>query len=705
MNLRRLLVLALLALTSAASIDSIRFFPSALLAAQSPAPDIVMHAASARVAGAWQIVRDSAAASGRAALLPNAGRSKVTTPRASPADYFELTFTARGNTPYRLWVRGRAENNSTSNDSVYFQFSDSVSDSGAPTWRIGSTTGTGVILEHCSGCGISGWGWQDNGWGSPTTLGTLVRFATDGVKRLRVQNREDGFLIDQIVLSPGTYLTKAPGSNRSDATILPPDSPPPPLSPVTVVRQPYIQQMTDRSTIVVWATMESGRAEARTDGRRFAAVSSRVPASTTGFTYDYYQHEAKITGLDAATSYPYELWLGSERVASGASFRTAPSVGTGPIRFIAFADSGIGSSAQKSLAAQMAADRSDFILHGGDIVYGSTSTSGDASYKTYQSWFFDIYRDWLKTTPFFPAMGNHDARSTNKYGAAYLDLFVLPEEAGASAYPDHAERYYSFDYGPAHVVMLDTERAFQDPARRAVQLDWLASDLASTSQPWKIAVMHRSPYSAKGEHGSDLTVRQAFGPVLERYGVQLAITAHEHVYERSVPWRESSDRTRQAVTYIITGGGGARLYPAGIDTWTAYSKSTYQYLRVNIDGCVLSTVAVNRYGTTFDPFTLNRCSQASDLANPTVRITSPASGATVSGIVTIRATATDDVRVEKVDFWVDGTLKALDRTSSYSYSWDSRKVPAGTHTLRVRAYDIDGNRVSSSSVTVTSTGS
>jgi hypothetical protein len=79
-----------------------------------------------------------------------------------------------------------------------------------------------VNLEDCSGCGNSGWGWEDNGWGTPTTLGPEVRFATDGVKTIRIQNREDGFYIDQIVLSPSTWLTLAPGANQDDTTVLTP---------------------------------------------------------------------------------------------------------------------------------------------------------------------------------------------------------------------------------------------------------------------------------------------------------------------------------------------------------------------------------------------------------------------------------------------------------------------------------------------------
>lgn len=668
------------------------------VSAQGTPPDVILLASTARLTGAWRVVSVSGAASGTATILPNTGRAKVVTPLANPADYFELTFNVTANVPYRLWVRGRADGNLNVNDSVHVQFTNSVDASGAARWRIGSTTSAEINLEDCSGCGNSGWGWEDNGWGSVGARGPEIRFATSGQQTLRVQNREDGFYIDQIVLSASTYLTSSPGANKNDATILIGNPP-----SLTVVREPYVQQLTDRSAIIVWATRQNGAATARIDGRTVEAVTTRYAASRTDLPDDYYQHEAAITGLDADTSYPYELRVNGTVAASGSSIRTAPV--NGPIRFIAFGDSGIGSTAQRSLASRMNADTWDFALHLGDIVYGSANTSGDATYLRYQEWFFDIYRDWLRRRPFYPSTGNHDSRSTNNNGQAYLDLFVLPEEAGDGAYPEHAERYYSFDYGPVHFVALDTEFAFQNTTRRAAQLAWLRSDLSSTSKLWKIAFWHRSPYSAKGEHGSDLAVRQAFGPIMEEYGVQLVLSAHEHMYERTVPWRESTNTSRQAVTYIVSGGGGARLYPAGIASWTAFSRSDYHYLRVDADDCVLRTATVDRSGVVRDPFTLDRCAQASDAGAPTVRVTSPVNGRTISGTVNIYATATDDVRIEKVDFLIDGVLRGIDRTATYAYPWDSSAAPAGTHRIQARAYDIDGNRVSSTTVTVTSTGS
>jgi hypothetical protein len=185
--------------------------PEPVPAPPTASDDVVLQGASAaeRV-GRWTIVSDSTAIGGAAIWHPNAGAPKITTALANPADYFELTFDAVAGKPYRVWLHGKADNDYWGNDSVFVQFSDSVTDSGAAIYRIGTTSGADVNLESCGGCGVSGWMWQDNGYGQ-NVLGPAVYFATTGQHTMRVQTREDGLRIDLILLSPSTYLTAPPG--------------------------------------------------------------------------------------------------------------------------------------------------------------------------------------------------------------------------------------------------------------------------------------------------------------------------------------------------------------------------------------------------------------------------------------------------------------------------------------------------------------
>jgi hypothetical protein len=184
------------------------------------APDVILYAAEASArSGAWAIEADSTAAGGQRVRHPNANGAKITTPLANPPDYVELTFDAVAGVPYRLWIRGKADANHWSNDSVHVQFDRSTSASGAARFRIGTTSATTIALEDCTGCGVAGWGWQDNGWGR-NVLGEPIYFSTTGRQRLRIQTREDGLAVDQVVLSADRYFTRAPGALKNDTTIL-----------------------------------------------------------------------------------------------------------------------------------------------------------------------------------------------------------------------------------------------------------------------------------------------------------------------------------------------------------------------------------------------------------------------------------------------------------------------------------------------------
>jgi HKD family nuclease/regulation of enolase protein 1 (concanavalin A-like superfamily) len=212
---------------------------------QPPAPgsdDVVLWATNApTVRGVWTRTADATAAGGSRLGTANAG-VRVSSPLATPTDYFEMSFLADAGVGYRLWIRGKAVSNSWSNDSVSVQFSDSVTSTGAATWRIGSTSATTVTIEDCASCGLAAWGWNDNLTNTTAgALGPLVYFASSGEHTIRVQLREDGLSVDQILLSRGPFLSTSPGTTKNDGTILPeqggtigseeepPPPPPPPL--------------------------------------------------------------------------------------------------------------------------------------------------------------------------------------------------------------------------------------------------------------------------------------------------------------------------------------------------------------------------------------------------------------------------------------------------------------------------------------------
>ena len=474
-------------------------------------------------------------------------------------------------------------------------------------------------------------------------------------------------------------------------------------SSATLVRGPYLQQVGASQAVVVWATREPGPASVTyrvgTGPTSTAqATTTFRSSSSTGIT-NYYQHEASLTGLSASTTYQYDLRVGAADPTSGVvdSFRTAPADGSGTIRFVTFGDSGNGSSAQSQIANLINGEAFDLAIHNGDIAYSN------GTYAQFESFFFPYYRNWLRRVAIFPAIGNHDERTGS--ATPYRTLFALPRDGASPAFPNNAERFYSFDFGPVHFVSLDTEAAFLSTTRRQEQLAWLAEDLANAqSQPWRIVFFHRPPYSSGAEHGSDVAIRQAVGPILERYRVQVVLNGHEHSYERTVPWRESTDASLQAVTYVISGGAGAGLYPISRNAFTAFSRSVHNYVRGVVSASSITLEAVGTNGAVFDRFTLNRSLQSADSAPPQASIDAPSSGAVLTGTEVIDITATDDSRVEKVDLWVDGQLWGIDLTVPYSFSLDTTGLANGSHTLQARAYDIDGKRASSSRTVTVSNG-
>ena len=124
------------------------------------------NAAAAAIVGNWQMMNDATAAGGRAIWNPDRGQGRVSPPSATPANYFEMTFTASAGKGYHLWVRQRAQGNSTSNNSVSVQFDDAIDRLRSQLYRIGTTTGAEVVLQDPPGR-WSNWGWDDN---SPPTL-------------------------------------------------------------------------------------------------------------------------------------------------------------------------------------------------------------------------------------------------------------------------------------------------------------------------------------------------------------------------------------------------------------------------------------------------------------------------------------------------------------------------------------------------------
>ncbi len=325
-------------------------------------------------------------------------------------------------------------------------------------------------------------------------------------------------------------------------------------------RDQYVQNVSARSAVIAWMSEKPGAGFVQ-----YGETPELEHERGDGLTGK--RHAVALSGLRPGSRYYYRV-AGAQKTAS---FRTAPEGPGSGFTFAVVGDSGTGSKAQRAVAGLLERMQPDLVLHTGDVVY----PKGDDA--DYDPKFFAPYRRIIGGVPVFPSLGNHDVETKN--GAPYLDNFHLPRNN-----PEDTGRYYSFDWGNAHFVALDSELYYDDgggdPER---QKAWLERDLGETRQPWKFVFFHRPPYSSS-EHGSDLVVREDLEPILARHGIDLVFSGHDHDYERTVQIK--------GVTYLVTGGGGKDLYEAGESEWTAFSRSVHHAVRVRVDGDRLRLEAV-----------------------------------------------------------------------------------------------------------------
>jgi hypothetical protein len=126
----------------------------------------------------------------------------------------------------------------------------------------------------------------------------------------------------------------------------------------------------------------------------------------------------------------------------------------------------------------------------------------------------------------------------------------------------------------------------------------LEADLIDASQnaDWIFVFVHRPPYSS-GNHGSDLSVRNAWCGLFETYGVDIVFNGHDHDYERGLV---------NGVYYIVTGGGGAPLREVGTSGWTIYSEMTLHCCEISVDSLLLDFKSIKPDGTIIDSFTIDK---------------------------------------------------------------------------------------------------
>lgn len=335
---------------------------------------------------------------------------------------------------------------------------------------------------------------------------------------------------------------------------------------------PYLQNGQPGAITIAWRSADTGPAVATvTEELGTRRLTGRIEPGDAA--------EMRFEGLTPGAHYRYRVVQRGKVLGTG-RFKANPGPEQGHFRFAVLGDMGTGVPGQFAIAERVTAWKPDFTLAVGDLIYPH------GAWHHYKPRFFKPYRELLRNSVVYPALGNHDVETQN--GAPYLTAFSLPKAPGD-------ERYYAFDYGPARFWALDTTQPFHPGSP---QYAWFARDAAASKARWKFAFFHHPPYSS-GLHGSHPAVRAHLSPLFARHGFAAVFAGHDHHYERTEPI--------DGVTYIVSGGGGGMLYGILPKRFTAaYAQFKHSYVGVTVYGDTLAIRAFDEQGQTLDSWATQR---------------------------------------------------------------------------------------------------
>ncbi len=248
------------------------------------------------------------------------------------------------------------------------------------------------------------------------------------------------------------------------------------------------------------------------------------------------RHQFALPGLAAATRIHYQLTV--DGVPGPVHrFATAPAAGE-VLRVAVYGDVRGGHAIHARLIAAIQGESPDLVVASGDLVLRGND---EADWQR----FFAVAGPLLAAVPYYSVLGNHDVGRAGDLGRRMNELFGFPAPP-----PDRpAAGWYSFAVAGVHFVMLDSN-AYDDPAQQR----WLEADLAAARRAGArtiLAFTHDGPF-ARGTHGGNQVAARQYAPILVRAGVTLLFSGHDHLYQRG---------RQDGLDYIVSGGGGASLYP------------------------------------------------------------------------------------------------------------------------------------------------
>ncbi|SFT39769.1 Purple acid Phosphatase, N-terminal domain [Selenomonas sp. GACV-9] len=318
------------------------------------------------------------------------------------------------------------------------------------------------------------------------------------------------------------------------------------------------------------------------------AEVQQVPAREDFFSDDGVknkQYLAQLQDLQAAATYEYRVV--TETAAS--DWHTLQTAGDGDFECLLFPDSQSSDYSDWENLAQNAAKRNPqaaFFINMGDIV------DNGEDHTQWQAWFHGV-EGIIDRLPFVPLMGNHETYDQNwkvRLPEAYLHYFAVPENGSR----DFARYYYSFDYGPVHFMVLNSQWDETEDFKfglKEEQIEWLRKDAQQSTKQWKIVLIHKDVLQyrihnrpERQEGISD--VGEAFMPLFEELGIDIVFSAHLHTYRNRGHIRGNHHDSKGPL-YILTGVAGNVRYPGlwidhALDERVAPQPETDNYLTMDV---------------------------------------------------------------------------------------------------------------------------
>ncbi len=305
------------------------------------------------------------------------------------------------------------------------------------------------------------------------------------------------------------------------------------------------------------------------------------------FGQDYNLFTVQLTQLTPDTEYVYRI-ENDEGWGEPCYFKTAAQ--TDKFSFIYLGDSqqerdmGSGYGHLEEILRSAYDGNQSFVLFGGDLTDNGSNEN---------EW-FEFINSISKVSsqiPIMPTMGNHD-------GSCYLNFFNLPANG-----PEGLEkRFYSFDYGDAHFVMLDSNSNARPEAKK-----WLQDDLKNTSKKWKFAVFHHPAYPNYIDYKTEMqakSIQENWVPILEQNGVDMVFGGHQHMYMRTYPIKDGriSEKSGDGIIYIM-GNSSPKAYQEYHDLdYIAKIESGSNYQIIEIDNNTLTLTSVSADGKVIDTY-------------------------------------------------------------------------------------------------------